>query len=167
MQDDLGSAFKEFMEWKWQDALNIAAAGPLPWGTEKEKTSSGKGTTDKTSYANKGVFKGFGAVNVVGQQSPPQIALAIMGRLEWKEVSDSIPSRVRRGSRAPPVRQIARAGPGRKEESVRAEWVVPVLPEARNQAGVLRAGRLLKAKVHAVQMQWGAHSRRPQAAGGR
>ncbi len=73
MQEDLGSAFEEFVERKWQDALNIAAAEPLPWGTEKEKTNSGKGTTGKTSYANKVVSKVSGAVNVVGQQSHPRL----------------------------------------------------------------------------------------------
>jgi hypothetical protein len=41
MQEDLGSAFEEFVERKWQDALNIAAAEPLPWGTEREKTNPG------------------------------------------------------------------------------------------------------------------------------
>ncbi len=32
MQEDLGSAFEEFVERNWQDALNIAAAEPSPWG---------------------------------------------------------------------------------------------------------------------------------------
>jgi hypothetical protein len=73
MQEDLGSAFEEFMERKWQDPLNIAAAEPLSWGTEKEKTNLGKGTMDKTSHTNKGAPKVSGAVNVVGQQSPPRL----------------------------------------------------------------------------------------------
>jgi hypothetical protein len=71
MQEDLGSAFEEFVERKWQDALNIAAAEPSSWGVEKEKTNPGKGTLDKTAGASKGVPKVFGAVNVVGQQTPP------------------------------------------------------------------------------------------------
>jgi hypothetical protein len=41
MREDLGSAFEGFVERKWQDALNVAAAEPLPWGTEKEKTKQG------------------------------------------------------------------------------------------------------------------------------
>ncbi len=72
MQEDLGSAFEEFVERKRQDDLNIAAAEPLSWGTEREKTNPGKGTMDKTSHTNKGAPKVSGAVNVVGQQSPPR-----------------------------------------------------------------------------------------------
>ncbi len=72
MREDLGSAFEGFVERKWQDALNVAAAEPLPWGTEKEKTTAGKGAMDKTSHAHKGAAKVSGAVNVVGQQSPPR-----------------------------------------------------------------------------------------------
>jgi hypothetical protein len=72
MQEDLGSAVEEFMERKWQDALNIAAAEPLPWGVEREKTNPGKGTLDKTAYTNRGAPKMSGAVNVVGQQTPPR-----------------------------------------------------------------------------------------------
>jgi hypothetical protein len=71
MQEDLGSAFEEFVERKWQDALNIATAEPLSWGMEREKTNPGKGTIDKTAHTNKGVPKVSGAVNVVSQQSPP------------------------------------------------------------------------------------------------
>jgi hypothetical protein len=72
MREDLGTAFEGFVERKWQDALNIAAAEPSPWGTEKEKTAAGKGATDKTSHAHKGSGKVSGAVNVVNQQSPPR-----------------------------------------------------------------------------------------------
>ncbi len=49
MQEDLGSAFEEFVERKWQDALNIAAAEPSSWRVEKEKTNPGKGALDKTA----------------------------------------------------------------------------------------------------------------------
>jgi hypothetical protein len=76
----------------------------------------------------------------------PQITLAIMGRLEWKEMPGTVPSGVQRGSRGSPVRQTARAGPVREEEGVGAEQTVPVLSEACCRAGVLRARRLLKAK---------------------
>ncbi len=72
MQEDLGVAFEEFVERKWQDALNIAAAEPSSWGVEKEKANPGKGPLDKTAYANRGAPKVSGAVNVVGQQTPPR-----------------------------------------------------------------------------------------------
>jgi hypothetical protein len=73
MQEDLGSAFEEFVERKWQDALNIAAAEPQPWGAEREKVNPGKGAMDKSAHGGKGAPKVSGAVNVVGQQSPPRL----------------------------------------------------------------------------------------------
>ncbi len=72
MQEDLGSAFEGFVEWKWQDALNIAAAEPSPWGTERERTNPGKGPLDKPTHASKGAPKMSGVVNVVNQQTPPR-----------------------------------------------------------------------------------------------
>jgi hypothetical protein len=72
MQEDLGSAFEEFVERKWQDGLNIADAEPSSWGVEKEKANPGKGTLDKTAYVNRGAPKVSGAVNVVCQQTPPR-----------------------------------------------------------------------------------------------
>jgi hypothetical protein len=39
LREDLGPAFKGFVERKWQDALNVAAAKPQPWGVEKEKVA--------------------------------------------------------------------------------------------------------------------------------
>jgi hypothetical protein len=42
MQENLASAFERFVERKWQDVLNIAAAEPSSWGVEKEKISSNR-----------------------------------------------------------------------------------------------------------------------------
>ncbi len=53
MQEDLASAFEKFVERKWQDALNVAAAEPSSWGVEKEKVSSGRGAQDKAPYASR------------------------------------------------------------------------------------------------------------------
>jgi hypothetical protein len=72
IQEDLASAFEKFVERKWQDALNIAAAEPSPWGVEKEKVSSGKGAQDKATYASRGVPKVAGAVNVIEQETIPR-----------------------------------------------------------------------------------------------
>jgi hypothetical protein len=72
MQEDLGSAFEGFVERKWQDALNIAAAEPSPWGTERERTNPGKGPLDKPPHPSKGAPKMSGVVNVVNQQTPPR-----------------------------------------------------------------------------------------------
>ncbi len=71
MQEDLASAFEGFVERKWQDALNIAAAEPASWGVEKENINSGKGAPDKATYASRGAPKVSGAVNVVEQETPP------------------------------------------------------------------------------------------------
>jgi hypothetical protein len=92
MQEDLGSAFAEFVERKWQDALNIAAAEPSSWGVEKEKAIPGKGTLDKTAYTNRGAPKVSGAVN--GAADPSQIEFSVMGCLKWEEVSGSVLGRV-------------------------------------------------------------------------
>jgi hypothetical protein len=72
MQEDLASAFEKFVERKWQDALNIAAAELTPWGMEKEKTNYGKGAPDKVTYASRGVPKVTGAVNVIEQETTPR-----------------------------------------------------------------------------------------------
>ncbi len=47
MREDLGSAFEGFVERKWQDALKVAAAEPLPWSAEKEKTTAARGPWTK------------------------------------------------------------------------------------------------------------------------
>jgi hypothetical protein len=73
MQEDLASTFEKFVERKWQDALNIAAAKPSSWGMEKEKISSGKGAPDKATYASRGVPKVAGAVNVIEQETIPRL----------------------------------------------------------------------------------------------
>ncbi len=57
MQEDLASAFEGFVERKWQEALNIAAAEPSSGGVEKEKINSGKGAPDKATYVSKGAPK--------------------------------------------------------------------------------------------------------------
>ncbi len=71
MQEDLASVFEKFVERKWQDALNIAAAEPSPWDKEKgsEKTNLGKGAPDRTTPPNRGAPKVSGAVNVVEQET--------------------------------------------------------------------------------------------------
>ncbi len=72
MQEDLASAFEKFVERKWQDALNIAAAEPSSWGVEKEKVSSGRGAQDKATYGSRGVPKVAGAVNMIEQETIPR-----------------------------------------------------------------------------------------------
>jgi hypothetical protein len=43
MQQDVAATFERFVERKWQDALNVAAAEPASWSTGREKLSPGGG----------------------------------------------------------------------------------------------------------------------------
>ncbi len=54
MREDLGPTFEKFMERKWQDALNVAAAEPQPWGPEREKTTASKAAADKALKVTRG-----------------------------------------------------------------------------------------------------------------
>jgi hypothetical protein len=57
MREDLGPTFEKCMERKWQDALNVAAAEPQPWGPEREKTTASKAAADKAPQGHKGTNK--------------------------------------------------------------------------------------------------------------
>jgi hypothetical protein len=72
MQQDMTSAFERFLERKWQDALNIAAAKPASWSMGREKPSSGGGVQDKVAPISEGTLKVTGAVNVVEQKASPR-----------------------------------------------------------------------------------------------
>ncbi len=88
MQQDLTSAFERFVERKWQDALNIAAAEPASWSAGREKSSPGGGVQDEVATASKGMLKVTGAVNVVEQKA----SLPVVGRLFRKEVLGAEPN---------------------------------------------------------------------------
>jgi hypothetical protein len=72
MQENLASTFEKFIERKWQDALNVAAAEPSSCGVEKERISSSRGAQDKTTFASKGAPKVTGTVNVIEQETIPR-----------------------------------------------------------------------------------------------
>ncbi len=72
MQENLTSAFERFVERKWQDALNVAAAGPSSWNTVREKSGPSGGAQDKAAQASKGMSRVTGAVNVVEQELLPR-----------------------------------------------------------------------------------------------
>jgi hypothetical protein len=72
MQENLASAFEKFVERKWQDALNIAAAEPSSWGVEKEGINSSRGAQDKATHASRGMPKVTGAVNAIEQEITPR-----------------------------------------------------------------------------------------------
>ncbi len=49
MRQDTATAFEAFIERKWLDALNVAAAEPASWGGDREKTTTGVRAPDKTA----------------------------------------------------------------------------------------------------------------------
>jgi hypothetical protein len=70
MQQGVATTFERFIERKWQDALNVAAAEPASWCMGREKSVPSGGTLDKTAPTSKGILKVTGAVNVVEQKVP-------------------------------------------------------------------------------------------------
>jgi hypothetical protein len=70
MQQDIAATFERFVEKKWQDALNVAAAEPASWNVGREKSSPSGGTQDKIAPTSRGTLKVTGAVNVVEQKVP-------------------------------------------------------------------------------------------------
>jgi hypothetical protein len=72
MRQDATAAFEAFIERKWLDALNIAAAEPAPWKGDGERASGGTRAPDKTAGSRRGVLRVTGAVNVVEQRDPPR-----------------------------------------------------------------------------------------------
>ncbi len=70
MQQNVATVFERFVERKWQDALNIAAAEPASWRGEGEKANPNGGSLDRAAPASKGTLKITGAVNVVEQKAP-------------------------------------------------------------------------------------------------
>jgi hypothetical protein len=60
LQQNLATTFEGFIEKKWQDALNVAAAEPIPWGMGREKPMPSGGAPDKTAAIGKGTLKIMG-----------------------------------------------------------------------------------------------------------
>ncbi len=69
MQQDVATAFEGFVERKWQDALNIAAAEPASWRGDGEKANPGVRPPDRVAAAGKGTLKITGAVNMIEQEA--------------------------------------------------------------------------------------------------
>jgi hypothetical protein len=72
MRQDTAMAFEAFIERKWLDALNVAAAEPASWRGDGEKTSAGARAPDKTASSGRGMLRVTGAVNMVEQRDPPR-----------------------------------------------------------------------------------------------
>jgi hypothetical protein len=52
---DTALAFEEFIERKWQDALNIAATEPTPWRGDGEKVPRGPARLREPAGRGKGL----------------------------------------------------------------------------------------------------------------
>jgi hypothetical protein len=72
MRQGTTSAFEAFIERKWLDALNIAAAEPTPWRGDGERVVGGVRAPDRATGSGKGVLRLTGAVNVVERGDPPR-----------------------------------------------------------------------------------------------
>jgi hypothetical protein len=70
MQQDVATTSERFVEKKWQDALNVAAAEPASWGMGREKPVPSGGALDRATPVGRGTLKITGAVNVVEQETP-------------------------------------------------------------------------------------------------
>jgi hypothetical protein len=67
MDQDTAPAFEEFIEKKWQDALNIAATEPTPWRGDGEKSAKAAHAPERAGGEGQGTLKLTGAVNVIEQ----------------------------------------------------------------------------------------------------
>jgi hypothetical protein len=65
VDQDTALAFEEFIERKWQDALNIAATEPSPWQGDGEKGAKGAPGPERASGEGQGTLRLTGAVNVI------------------------------------------------------------------------------------------------------
>jgi hypothetical protein len=65
---DANLAFEDFIERKWQDAINIAATEPTTWKGEGEKAAGRTHAPDKAHGGDKGAMRLTGAVNTIEQQ---------------------------------------------------------------------------------------------------
>jgi hypothetical protein len=65
VDQDTALAFEEFIERKWQDALNIAATEPSPWRGDGEKGAKGAPGPERASVEGQGILRLTGAVNVI------------------------------------------------------------------------------------------------------
>jgi hypothetical protein len=72
MRQDLTTAFEAFIERKWLDALNAAAAEPASWKGDGEKATPGAQAPDRAVSSGKGTLRVTGAVNVVEQGDSPR-----------------------------------------------------------------------------------------------
>jgi hypothetical protein len=68
MRQDVTTAFEAFIERKWLDALNVAAAEPASWRGDEERTAGEMRAPDKAVSGGKGMLRVTGAVNVVKQR---------------------------------------------------------------------------------------------------
>jgi hypothetical protein len=145
MRQDATTAFETFIERKWLDALNVAAAEPASWKGDGERAGSGARAPDKTRQQWKGGAEGDRSRKRGRAEGPPQIPLPLVGALLWQEVPGPKPDRMQWRSCDAAVREADEPGASGKEGSPGEKWAVHVLPQARSRAGMLRQGRPVQA----------------------
>jgi hypothetical protein len=79
MRQDATTAFEAFIERKWLDALNVAAAEPASWKGDRERAVGGARAPDKIASSGRGVLRVTGAVNVVEQRDSPRSPSPLWG----------------------------------------------------------------------------------------
>ncbi len=99
VDQDAVLAFEEFIERKWQDALNIAATEPNPRRTDGERGEKGTPVPEKTSWEGQGTLRLTGAVNVIEREAhlPPvgpllreKVSSPKRGRVRWGPCDDPV-----------------------------------------------------------------------------
>jgi hypothetical protein len=99
MRQDATTAFEDFIERKWLDALNVAASEPTPWRGDGEKAARGTRVPNKASEGGKGAMRLTGAVNMVEREEVPRSPSRSVEPFLQKEVPCPEPNRVRREPR--------------------------------------------------------------------
>jgi hypothetical protein len=94
VDQDTAVAFEEFIEGKWRDALNIAAAEPNPQRVDGERGTKGAHMPEKTGGDRQGTLKLTGAVNMVERGGGLQARFPPMGSLLQEKMSGSERDRV-------------------------------------------------------------------------
>jgi hypothetical protein len=152
MRQDATTGFEAFIERKWLDALNVAAAEPASWKGDGERAVGGARAPDKAASSGRGVLRVTRAVNVVEQRDPPRSPSPPVGALFRQEVPGPKPDQMQRRSCDASMWKADEPGASGKKGGPGEKWVVHVLPQARGRVGVLRQRRSVQAQVHSIRV---------------
>jgi hypothetical protein len=94
MQQDVATTFERFVERKWQDALNVAAAEPASWCGGGGEIHSQRGTPGQDRTHQQGDVEDNGSGECDRAEGPFQVPLPILGCLLRQEVPGAEPDRM-------------------------------------------------------------------------